>query len=313
MDFSQKLISPLVPSFNFQQFSNLSKYFLQLVRWHFAFRSQPYAGKGLFSAILLLMINPTASQTHLMPASARIIGLAGGQTCLSGDGIGCAHPAGLCAEPHWAAEITYHRPYGLAELANQQATLRLSQPHYGLALGVQLMGFALYQEGQICFAGGRTVWRQAIVGATLRQGWIKIRNYGQTGFHTADLSFLYPCGSTFSYGGLVTNILSSRFGPSRTRLPLSWQTGICYRPTPAAAVYLDYYKATPWPGCLRLAAEISHQDLLRLRLGWCTEPATLAFGLGVQQGNLIFDYGCGDHPDLGFSHMVTCSFLRAIK
>jgi len=311
--FSLKNIAPSTPKNNFQQIYLLSKHFLPgLSR---STRSQSRAAHGFLLALFLSQFPCQPVQTQSLPLArtARVQGLAGAETCLTGHGLGSANPAGLAGPDRWFAHAGLCQPFGIKELAVHDLAIGHCSPGHGLAVQLTWTGFSQYQEGQASCAGFCSLGRLFIAGTALHAGWLKILHYGQSSFHLCDLGLLIRCAPSLTFGWLRKNIplqqSKSLSGMSRG----SWQAGLRVAPVSWTSLHLNYYKEQPWAGQLRLAVETTQRQTIQLRWGLAANPASMAFGLSLHSKSCILDYGVWDHTELGLTHSVCFSVVWGKK
>ncbi|GEM_PF-2020023 len=305
MLFSQKLPSGRFAENNFQQFCVLSKHFLHWLRC-----------SGVIGSLLLLpgcgsvfLCRSAFAQAVRSYSTARILGLAGAETCATGCGCANANPAALVDSRRLYAEMSGHMPFGMKELAVCRLEIGRADPGQGAAADIGYMGFDQYQEGSASCRVARLLCGRLAVGAAWRYTWRQIVRYGRCGVHSLELGLLHQCAPSFSWGAMLKE-LSLYKNPQTRDARCSWQIGCRWSAGPPADCYLEYQRQSPWPARIRMAMEIKWKQLLRLRWGWALEPSILSFGFGIVQKKLRMDYGVSHHPDLGLTYGMTLCFCQ---
>jgi len=295
-----------LPKNNFGQFCVLSKHFLHWLRC-----------SGLIGSLLLLpccgsefLCRSAFAQAVRTYSSARIWGLAGAETCVTGCGCANANPAALGVGRRLFAEMSGHSPFGLKELTVCRLELGRADPGQGVAADIGYMGFDQYQEGSASCRAARLLWGRFAVGAAWRYSWLHIVRYGQYGGHSLELGLLHQCAPFFSWGAVIKQPALGKKIQTRPDAFSSWQIGCRWSAGQPADCYLEYYRQSPWPGRIRMAMEIKWKQILRLRWGWALEPSIRSFGFGIEQKKVRLDYGVSDHPDLGLTYAMTLCFCR---
>jgi hypothetical protein len=311
--FSQKNIASSSPKNNFQQFYLLSKHFLTGQSQHACSRNRATPALVFLAFLSQFPCQPAQAQSLHLVRTARVQGLAGAETCLTGHGLGSANPAGLAGADRWFAHAGQCRPFGIKELAVQDLAFGHCSPGHGLALQLTWTGFSQYQEGQASCAGFYSLGRRLSIGTALHAGWLKILHYGKSSFYLCDVGLLIHCAPSLTFGWLQKNI---PLQPSKSLNSMSrgcWQAGLRVAPVSWAALHLNYHKEQPWAGQIRLAVETTQHQTMQLRWGLATNPASMAFGLSLHSKCCILDYGVWDHTELGLTHSVCFSLFWGKK
>ncbi len=306
MLFSQKLPQSCLLLSNFQQFCLLSKHFLHWLRCSGVIGSLlllPYGGS-------LFICRSAFAQAVRSYSTARILALAGAETCVTGCGCANANPAALSVGRRMYAEMSGHSPFGMKELTVCRLEIGRVHPGQGVAADIGYMGFDQYQEGSASCRVARLLWTRIALGAAWRYTWWHIVRYGQSGGHSLELGLLHQCSPSFSWGAVIKRPAIGKSVQTQPDAFCSWTIGCRWSAGQPADCYLEYHRQTPWPARLRMAMEIKWKNILRLRWGWALEPSILSLGFGIVQKKLRLDYGVSDHPDLGLTYAMTFCFCR---
>lgn len=160
--------------------------------------------RGLGTALLLCgflpgHIQPAPFQNHL-------------QSCLPGQGLAGSNPALLAETPGWHVDWSLTSLYGMRELTEVAAGLRLARGRWGGSLHYAAFGGELYQENSLGIACGFRATPLIAGGMRLRvlwqQGW-EIRSRGVVAF---DLEMLLNLSDRLSYRSTFCSINEPRTG-----------------------------------------------------------------------------------------------------
>ncbi|NLP10276.1 hypothetical protein GX408_07755 [bacterium] len=243
-------------------------------------------------------------------STARILGLAGAEICVTGCGCANANPAALAAGHRLYAEMSGHSPFGIKELSICRLELGRAGPRQGAAADISYMGFDQYQEGSASCRAARLLWGRMALGAAWRYTWWHIVRYGQRGGHSLELGLLHQCAPSFSWGAVIKELALGKNLQTPPDEFYSWQIGCRWSAGLPADCYLEYHRQSPWPARIRMAMEIKWKQILRLRWGWALEPSIFSFGFGIVQKKLRMDYAVSEHPDLGLTYGMTLCFCQ---
>jgi hypothetical protein len=110
------------------------------------------------------------------------------------------------------------------------------------------------------------------------------------------------------WGMSVRNINAAEIGGSGERLPRSLGLGASYRPVHEVMLAADLLKDVRYPWEVRIGISYTPVEVLAVRVGTCSEPATLHAGAGLRWSGFGFDYAYTHHPELGGMHHLGLSF-----
>lgn len=214
------------------------------------------------------------------------------------------NPAGLSLNNGREFGVFYSpSPFGLKELANGSIAFKEPMNFGSAALGAEIYGFALYKETRI-IAGFSSGSKTVKVGAAFIAHRVSIKNYGSSTAFILNAGMLISISKRLTWGFAVHNINGATLGDERNQLPVSLESGICYRFDFPLNFNIALKKELLNRITILCGIEYKPVKFVSLRTGFGTVPSKISAGIGILYKLFEFDYAVYTHRDLGLTHQV---------
>ncbi len=258
--------------------------------------------------------------------SARATAMSGAVVALQGDvWAPYYNPASLSSIDNYQIGGSYQIPYNLSFFRNYFVSGVVPTP-YGTAavsmqnFGVQYQGNDLSSEYTFGISHGFYLMKD--VHSSLSAGY-NLKYYYWSLSESID-GFDLGSGSTFGLdiglqgsiygrtyiGVYALNINTPHIGAlTKYELPQRIVAGIAYQPLTDLITAVSFNKTSGFDIQVEGGFEYHIIPLLALRLGASTAPNRFSGGIGLNHGNIRFDYALRTHPVLAETHQFGLSYL----
>ena len=211
----------------------------------------------------------------------------------------------------WILEAYGYRPFGIAGIdvftLRGRATTRSGR--LGMCGSYQALSATGYSEQTLSLSMGitrRQVWLQP----GLRAGWA-----GATGDYGGGCVIFDFLIYTRAAPGLrvsfeIENAFAARLHVPGGLVPRRVAAGVGYHVSPTVACGLNIEKENGLPTSLGAGLEWQAIHGVFARLGSCTFPRQVSFGLGVRAAALCVDVSSTIHFDLGMTYEAGVAYIR---
>lgn len=253
--------------------------------------------------VFLLLIISMQSFAQINPG-ARQIALAHADGSYSNDVFQIFNnPAGLAFAKNREVGIYYSpAPFSLKELANAYAAYSEPTPYGTFSAGFSIYGFELYKETQFAIGYGRKITENFSLGGTAVYKNLAIKNYGTKGTVYLNLGGIANVNEQVGFGFAIENITRSTLSNESGQLPTVLWGGVYLKAIKEFIFSAALRKEVGYNPSIRIGAEYSMLDFIRLRFGAHNEPNIFSGGFGIIYQFLQVDYAVTTHPDLGLTH-----------
>src|SRR3989339_9603 len=257
----------------------------------------------LFKTLILLLLFVLQSFAQINPG-ARQIALAHSDASYSNDVFQIFNnPAGLALAKNREVGMYYSpAPFDTKEMANAFAAYCEPTPYGTFSAGFSIYGFELYKETQFALGYGRKVTENFFVGGTAIYKNLTIKNYGSKGTLLFNLGGIATLNEQIGFGFAVENITRSTLSSETGQLPTVLWGGLHLKVVKEFTFSAALRKEVGYNPSIRIGAEYSMLDFIRLRLGAQNEPNIFSGGFGFIYQFLQVDYAVFKHPDLDLTH-----------
>ena len=218
------------------------------------------------------------------------------------------NPAGIFNPEMRQVQISYSKPFNIAELHRGWLAARFTQNHWSWAGGIHVTSAKGYQEHVLILATAHAVSEGLYLGISLRRAGLRISNYGVAGAWMVDMGILFKIIPQLWYGACLVNATESGIS-NNERAPCHFQTGLRFESEKHLLFTFDLYKDVRFPVDIRCGIFYAPTKSVGFSVGVGTEPLRMCGGISVALRRGRFDYACSRHSDLGLTHVYTTSFM----
>lgn len=249
---------------------------------------------------LLLLLSFTL--TNVIGQSARMFSMGGVSTTLLNVDAVYGNQAGLAflADPN--VSINAIQRFGISEIGNYSlaAAIPLKMGSFGLL--IDYYGTQAYNEQKVGLSYARKLLKNLSIGAQFNYQNTIIPVYGNQANFSFDLGLYSKILSKLSLGVHISNPIRADKVSEIEELPTVFGMGLLYTPSENLALRLEIEKDLDYEANVKLGIDYQLVDILSLRIGANSAPATASFGIGIQAiKNIYFDIAANYHNLLGFS------------
>jgi len=263
--------------------------------------------------ILSLQVNLLIASNDNYPFGGRAAGMGNAAVTLY-DFFAVSHnQAGLAKMNHMAAGVYFENRFLVEELSFGAGAFVLPTQSGVLGISFTYFGFELYNETKIGLAYARDFGDRFSTGLQLNYHNTGIgENYGNKGNLTVEMGFIFQLTDQLSLGAHLFNPTRAKIGEfADERIPTIFKTGLSYTFSEKVIMAGEVEKSINKNPSLKAGIEYRITDPVYVRVGVGTQPATNAFGFGLQLGNLNLDLATSYHHILGYSPQL--SFIYHFK
>ena len=211
------------------------------------------------------------------------------------------NPAALAWGKRLSLFGTYHRPFGIAELATHAFSAGLRIGRHGLGARYTEFGFALYKEQGFGLAYGLRVFQYASVGLGIRA--LQLNTSGMPTQHwmVFDAGIKWQMRENVFLGAAIWNV----GGRHTSLLGQSGTVGMGIAVMPRVALVADVQKEATFPTGAGIGIIYHIHPQLVLRTGTGSRPERLSAGFGLRKSGFAIDYAAVWHTVLGITHRAS--------
>ncbi|KAF0152087.1 MAG: helix-hairpin-helix DNA-binding class 1 [Ignavibacteria bacterium] len=266
------------------------------------------------SLIIIILLAIAIQSFGQINPGARQIALAHSDFSYSSDVFQIFNnPAGLAFSKYREVGIYYSpAPFDTKEMSNAFAAYSEPTPYGTFSAGFSIYGFDLYKETQFALGFGKKITNNFYVGGTAIYKNLAIKNYGTKGTLLLNLGGIATISDQVGFGFAIENISRSTLSDDSGQIPTVFWSGVHLKVIKEFTFSAALSKEVGYDTSVRLGAEYSMLDFIRLRFGAHNEPNVFSGGFGVIYQFLQVDYAAASHPDLGLTHQFGL-ILRFVK
>ncbi|MEW6653585.1 MAG: hypothetical protein AB1394_08970 [Bacteroidota bacterium] len=256
------------------------------------------------SLVTILLLSLTLQSFGQINPGARQIALAHSDFSYTSDVFQIFNnPAGLAFTKYREVGIYYSpAPFDTKEMSNAFAAYCEPTLYGTFSAGFSIYGFELYKETQFAIGYSKKITNNFYVGGTALYKNLAIKNYGTKGTLLLNLGGIANLNEQVGFGFAIENITRSTFSEETGQLPTVFWGGVHLKVIKEFTFSAALSKEVGYDTSLRLGAEYSMLDFIKLRFGAHNEPNVFSGGFGVNYQFLQVDYAASSHPDLGLTH-----------
>lgn len=213
------------------------------------------------------------------------------------------------------ASCCFTQLYSMDDLNLYSAGVSWTKNPYSFSATASQFGNSLYREITTGFAGAYRLKGQS-AGLRIKPMFLSIKGYGSKVVWSSDLYTWSDINKYLGFGVSVQNLLSTTYGTSSNRPPLSVNTHILLEYFDGVSIGLCAFKVRDrdirksFSLCFRFNA-------LSLIIGYTDSPGEFSVGFEAEASNIGSHYGLSNHADLGYTHTASLSwkkeFLKALE
>jgi len=215
------------------------------------------------------------------------------------------NPAGVSGTNGFAANLSYARLFGLADLGYGSAAAIIPLGSFGVAAAVYSFGNEKYRENIFYLCGSAALFKNVSLGVNCRYGSVNITGYGQAGTFILDAGVLTALSESVSWGFVAKNVDYAKIGQAGEELPQILQTGLSANPVSSVTLLMDLYKDARFPLEFRSGIDYRLFPQFNLRVGFSSQPSHIGAGFGINLPVFCLDYAFNTHSELGASHQFS--------
>ncbi len=219
----------------------------------------------------------------------------------------------------------FYNPAGISNLKNREISISYIPAQFeipelskkGIAyfepslsvkfgVGAQVFGFSLYKETTLKFSLAKS-FDLFDIGVNLNYNLVSIKSYGNAGAFSADFGIISNPLKFLKFGFVFKNIIATKLGQARERLPKEFDFGIAVLPYESLIVSAQVDKEIYFRESFKYGVEYVIENFLFLRFGLTNYPVQYSGGVGLKIFLLQIDYSINQHQLLGLTHQLTFS------
>lgn len=253
--------------------------------------------------LIILLIITSVSFSQINPG-ARQIALAHSNISSNSDVFELFNnPAGVGLIQNREIGLFYSpSPFGEKSMSTGYAAYIEPTIYGNFSAGFSIYGFELYKETQFAVAYGKNISRSFTVGGTAIYKNVSIKNYGSDGALLLNVGGIINLTNQFGFGFAVENLTRSSISEDDDQIPTVFWGGIHLNLIEDFSFSSSIRKEIGYDPSLRIGAEYTMLDFIKLRFGAQNKPSIYSGGFGVIYQFVQVDYAVFSHPDLGLTH-----------
>ena len=259
-------------------------------------------------ALLILLLFPVLVQAQIT-LGARSVGLGQATVALADQEWAIFHNPATMAETGNHVSFYSIRYFGLTELTDVAFSGVYNLKSLTIGLGGHTYGDNNFRESRFRLAAAKNI-KGIRLAAVLNYTNIAFGgDFGSGGALGADIGLNAKLTDGLWLGARARNINQPKLGNIDEDLTRDMAVGLSYQPLKKALVVTEVYKDVRFPVSFRGGIEISPVDVLQIRTGVTTEPATFSAGVGFIQPKWSVNVAAQRHEvaELGWSPGIDLS------
>ena len=252
--------------------------------------------------LILITLSSLSADYYYIPAAQLSMGNTGVASFSGSDG--CFYNPAAIHTDNFSCAIGGAVPFQLAGVRTQYLSLAKRLKNVSCALAYSEFGNDLYRETIVLAAAAFPLWKKIEAGIGIRRERVEIVAYPSTTIISGTAGVIVPVTSRLCWG------LSTCFASSdkKQQGQVLLQTGLSARVEDELIINCEVVSFFSGPPDFRAGCEWMLSDVLMLRAGFTTMPATVCGGVGFSYNHWHIDYGLTFHPELGITHSATARF-----
>ena len=186
----------------------------------------------------------------------------------------------------------------------------------GMGLSIQRFGDKVYNHISAGVGAGHRIGRFSLG--------LKV-NYLQTAISSSSILFnkkalvfefggIMMISSKLYFGAQLYNLTQASYSDNlHETVDTSLRTGFLYKPSKTVQLSAEIEKVTDYPVAVRIGLEYEIIKNIFVRTGIASNPQTNHFGVGFNGSLFHLDYAMHTHPQLGWSHHFSLSYILSNK
>ncbi len=260
----------------------------------------------IYKLILIITLPISAHAAfEFQPIGAHTAGTGDAGVALAAGAPGAFwNPAALAWSKRLSLFGTYHRPFGIAELATHAFSAGLRMGRHGLGARYTGFGFALYKEQVFGLAYGLRVFQQLSLGLGIRA--LQLSTAGMPTQHWV----VFDAGVKLQMreGVFLGAAIWNAGGRHTSLLGQSGTVGMGVAVMPRVVLVADIQKEANFPTGAGIGVMYHIHPQLVLRTGAGSRPERLCAGFGLKKSGFAIDYAAVWHTVLGITHRASVIF-----
>lgn len=207
------------------------------------------------------------------------------------------------------ASLNYSQLYNIKELqyANGLAVLPLAA--FGLGVGVENFGGALYSENKITINSSKLFYNNSLaVGVSLGVYHLSAEGYGSSSTVGLSIGILYQVTPNLHIAGVVENFNQPSINGFGEELPQRIQAGLQFEPVSHLRTHLKIQKDSYFSPEVLLGVEYRLFTNFEVFSGYSTLVTSPSFGFSLNAAKVEASYAIQHHFDLGTTHFIGIAF-----
>lgn len=241
--------------------------------------------------------------------TARMQGMGGVTSFVSGQDAIWANPAGLSTSDNWHLTSVFERRFLLTDLNHLGfgGSVSTQSSHFGFSIAQ--FGMEEFKRQELGFNYARSLHQKLSVGIALNYLQTRIDEYGNEAALGYELGFQSKIIDELLIGTHLVNPIPTSYSDDED-LSSIFRFGAAYIPSQKALVGFEIEKDVDFPLRLKAGIEYSASSSITIRTGYSSEPSQFHLGLGLIVGeNLLLDSSMRYHTILGWTPTFGLSYV----
>ena len=251
---------------------------------------------------LLLFLFSFFCLENISAQSASMFGMGNVSTTLLDVDAVYGNQAGLAFVDQPLVSLNAIQQFGISEIGNYSLAAAIPTALGSFGFMLDYYGIEAYNEQSVGISYARRLLKNLSIGAQFNYQNVSIPFYGNQSNFTFELGLFSKIMDKLFMGVHISNPVRADKITEVEELPTVFGMGLLYAASENLTVRLEVEKDLDYEANVKLGIQYQIIEMLSLRVGANSAPATATFGLGILAlKNIHFDIGASYHHLLGFS------------
>lgn len=261
-----------------------------------------------FPVLILLVANIVNAQSASTLMGARTAGMGYASSALADEWSLFNNVAGLASVDHVNTAFAYEIRPALIGANRMAASVSAPSKIGSLGLSVFRFGDDVYSEQMVSVGAANKIGNTSL-GVKVNYVQYRAEGFGVNNTVSIDFGGITQLTPQISIGAYIINLTQSKLmGTDGERLPTKLVAGVGLKPSDKIFIATELDKDLEYQTTWRTGLEYSIYKKVFFRTGFNINPNAAYFGLGVQKGNLKFDYAIRFNQLLGAAHQASAVY-----
>jgi len=220
----------------------------------------------------------------------------------------------LADSPHnKSVSFSYRNFYAIQGLYSASSAVNYPIGPVNMAMGVFRYGDDLFSEQFILFGAGHKI-RHTSIGLSVHYFQFHGEQIGRGEALAFSFGGLTRLNSELAIGAYIFNLNQAKISRiTGEKIPTVMNLGIEYKTRSGIKANIEAEKEIDEKVNIRSGLEYGYRQKFFIRTGITTYPFTSSYGIGLNSGRFLINYGVRRSGKLGISHMISVEFLLKNK